>query len=91
MKTRNILVSIIILLIYQNLSNGENFWDAFSGLASSVILTGIIMFFKKDRSNWSAILMWVVIILCITSFIIEEINYPNKYFNSFGWRDAIKY
>ena len=38
---------------------------AIAALFFGGVITGIIMIFKKDRSNWSSVFMWSTIIISI--------------------------
>ena len=72
----HIIVSVIISVIYGVMAwRNEGDGGVAQNLGMVVMLlftsgiTGIIMIFKKDRSNWSSMLMWTTIVCSILSLL----------------------
>ena len=76
MKVENIIVSIVAGIGY-NLSvlHMTPFpFGLIAALLIGIIITGIIMIFKKDRSNWSKVFMWTTIIISIMAGLGNNLN-----------------
>ena len=78
---KNVIGSAIVLFAY-DFSLGGEFGSYFGDgayypyairiiamLIITIPITGIIMIFKKDRSNWSSMLMWTTIVCSILSLL----------------------
>ena len=90
MKTENIIVALIAGICY-NLSVIDRNPLPFGLLAALIIggiITGIIMIFKKDRSNWSSVFMWVTIVISIISGIGSNLQPQN--INTFTIKNKMK-
>ena len=76
MKTENIIVAIVAGVGYNmSVLHLTPFpYGLIAALFIGGIITGIIMIFKKDRSNWSAVFMWTTIIISIMAGLGNNLN-----------------
>tara|TARA_Y100000746_G_scaffold175335_1_gene152766 strand:+ start:896 stop:1126 length:231 start_codon:yes stop_codon:yes gene_type:complete len=76
MKSVNIFIAIIVALFYNIFTLHLNPipYGLIAALLIAVIVTGLIMIFKKDRSNWSSVFMWTTIILSVLAAIGNNPN-----------------
>ena len=85
MKVENIIVAIVAGIGYNiSVLDGTPFpYGVIAALIFGGVITGIIMIFKKDRSNWSSVFMWSTIIISIVSGLgnnLNQVQYLNKLF-----------
>lgn len=76
MKVENIIVAIVAGIGY-NISVLDRTplpYGVIAALIFGGVITGIIMIFKKDRSNWSSVFMWSTIIISIVSGLGNNLN-----------------
>ena len=76
MKKENIIITIIAALFY-NISVIETTplpMGLIASLLMGGVVTGIIMIFKQDKSNWSSVFMWTTIILSVLSSIGQNFS-----------------
>ena len=76
MKVENIIVAIFAGIGY-NISVLDITPFPYGLIAALVfggVITGVIMIFKKDRSNWSSVFMWSTIIISIMAGLGNNFN-----------------
>ena len=68
-KTINFLVAVVAGLFYNIITLHLNPipYGLVAVLLIGAIISGLIMIFKKDRSNWSSVFMWTCVIISILS------------------------
>ena len=76
MKLQNFIIALIAAFFY-NLSvmHLNPFpYGLFAALLISLIITGIIMIFKKDKNTWGSVFMWSTIIISLLAGIGNNLN-----------------
>ena len=68
-KTINFLIAVVAGLFYNIITLHLNPipYGLVAVLLIGAIISGLIMIFKKDRSNWSSVFMWTCVIISILS------------------------